>query len=78
PFLIRCFLATLFSCYSFQRRLRVEGNIELELHVKNLMDSIEWESMPSILRFGLLHRAEFIKAGQKEGADRNDRALSPC
>lgn len=62
----------------FQRRLRIEGNTELGLHVKNLMDSIELESMPSILRFGLLRLAEFIKAGQKEGVDQNDRALSSC
>ncbi|MDC9597520.1 ubiquinone anaerobic biosynthesis accessory factor UbiT [Xenorhabdus anantnagensis] len=62
----------------FQRRLRVEGNTELGLHVKNLMDSIELESIPPILRFGLLRLAEFIKAGQKEGADQNDRALSSC
>nr|WP_232370200.1 SCP2 sterol-binding domain-containing protein [Xenorhabdus lircayensis] len=62
----------------FQRRLQIEGNTELGLHVKNLTDSIELESMPSILRFGLLRLAEFIKAGQKEGADQHDRALSPC
>ncbi|MBC8952242.1 sterol carrier protein, SCP [Xenorhabdus sp. PB62.4] len=62
----------------FQRRLRIEGNTELGLHVKNLMDSIELESMPSILRFGLLRLAEFIKAGQKEGVDQNDHALSSC
>ncbi|OTA17926.1 sterol carrier protein, SCP [Xenorhabdus vietnamensis] len=62
----------------FQRRLWIERNTELGLHVKNLMDSIELESMPSILRFGLLRLAEFIKAGQKEGADQNDRALSSC
>ncbi|MDX7998597.1 SCP2 domain-containing protein [Xenorhabdus sp. Reich] len=58
--------------------LRIEGNTELGLHVKNLMDSIELESMPSILRFGLLRLAEFIKAGQKEGANQHDRALSLC
>ncbi|AYA41294.1 SCP2 sterol-binding domain-containing protein [Xenorhabdus nematophila] len=62
----------------FQRRLRIEGNTELGLHVKNLLDSTELESMPSILRFGLLRLAEFIKAGQKEGVDQHDRALSPC
>ncbi|WP_244183374.1 hypothetical protein [Xenorhabdus kozodoii] len=46
--------------------------------MKNLMDPIERGSVPSILRFGLLHLAEFIKAGQKEGADQNDRAVSSC
>ncbi|MBD2821409.1 SCP2 sterol-binding domain-containing protein [Xenorhabdus sp. 42] len=62
----------------FQHRLHIEGNTELGLHVKNLMDSIELESMPSILRFGVLQLAEFIKAGQKEGVDQHDRALSSC
>ncbi|SFN35373.1 ubiquinone anaerobic biosynthesis accessory factor UbiT [Xenorhabdus japonica] len=62
----------------FQRHLQVEGNTELGLHVKNLMDSIELESIPLIFRFGLLRLAEFIKAGQKEGVDQNDRALSSC
>ncbi len=62
----------------FQRRLRIEGNTELGLNVENLMDSIEPESMPSILRFGLLRLAGFIKAGHKEGADQHDRALSSC
>ncbi|CDH07392.1 putative sterol carrier protein, SCP [Xenorhabdus bovienii str. oregonense] len=62
----------------FQHRLRIEGNTELGLHVKNLVDSIRLESMPSILRLGLLSLAEFIKAGQKEGVDQHDRALSSC
>ncbi|MEQ1976664.1 hypothetical protein [Xenorhabdus sp. SGI240] len=42
------------------------------------MNSIDVGSMPSILHFGLLLLAELIKAGQKEGADQNDRALSSC
>ncbi|CBJ79537.1 putative sterol carrier protein, SCP [Xenorhabdus bovienii str. Jollieti] len=62
----------------FQHRLRIEGNTELGLHVKNLVDAIRLGSMPSILRLGLLCLAEFIKAGQKEGVDQHDRALSSC
>ncbi|MBE8598192.1 hypothetical protein [Xenorhabdus sp. BG5] len=46
--------------------------------MKNQMDSIEVGSMPSILRFDLLRLVGLIKAGQKEGADQNDRALSSC
>ncbi|WP_244149845.1 hypothetical protein [Xenorhabdus thuongxuanensis] len=46
--------------------------------MKNLLDSIQVGSMPSILHFGLLRLTELIKVGQKEGADQNDRALSSC
>ncbi|AOM41507.1 hypothetical protein A9255_13570 [Xenorhabdus hominickii] len=67
-----------FDTLFFQRRLWIKGNSELGLHVKNITDSIELESMPSILRFGLLRLAELIKAGQKEGADPHGRALSSC
>ncbi|PHM45164.1 sterol carrier protein, SCP [Xenorhabdus mauleonii] len=62
----------------FQRHLRIEGNTELGLHVKNLTDLIDMRFRPSILRFGFLRLAELIKAGQKEGVDQQDRALSSC
>lgn len=47
----------------FKRRLRIEGDTELGLNVKNLMDSIEPESMPVLLRVGLNRLARFIEAG---------------
>ncbi|MCX2959749.1 MAG: SCP2 sterol-binding domain-containing protein, partial [Serratia symbiotica] len=31
----------------FQRRLQIEGDTELGLYVKNLMDAIEQESVPA-------------------------------
>ena len=34
----------------FQRRLRIEGDTELGLYVKNLMDSIDLDGMPPLLR----------------------------
>ncbi|MCH5049305.1 ubiquinone anaerobic biosynthesis accessory factor UbiT [Pectobacterium aquaticum] len=51
----------------FQRRLRIEGDTELGLYVKNLMDAIELESMPAPLRIGLLQLANFVEAGLQEG-----------
>ncbi|RLM21712.1 SCP-2 sterol transfer family protein [Brenneria alni] len=51
----------------FQRRLRIEGDTELGLYVKNLMDAIELEAMPALLRIGLLQLADFIEAGLQEG-----------
>lgn len=37
----------------FQRRLLIEGNTELGLAVKNLLDSIDWDEMPSTMRKGI-------------------------
>ncbi|AJJ19236.1 MULTISPECIES: ubiquinone anaerobic biosynthesis accessory factor UbiT [Yersinia] len=62
----------------FQRRLRIEGDTELGLYVKNLMDAIELESMPTLLRVGLQQLAEFIEAGQQEGAVSASRTLASC
>ena len=47
----------------FQRRLTIEGDTELGLYVKNLMDAIELEQMPKALRVGLLQLADFVEAG---------------
>ncbi|WP_294611637.1 SCP2 domain-containing protein [uncultured Gilliamella sp.] len=45
----------------FQRRLIVEGDTELGLYVKNLMDSIELEAMPKYLRLTLEKLANIIQ-----------------
>lgn len=63
----------------FQRRLRVEGDTELGLYVKNLMDAIELEAMPAPLRLGLLRLADFVAAGMQEGvARRDEHAPASC
>ncbi len=49
----------------FQRRLVIEGDTELGLYVKNLMDAIELEQMPKALRVMLLQLAVFVEAGLK-------------
>lgn len=49
----------------FQRRLVIEGDTELGLCVKNLMDAIELEQMPKALRVMLLQLADFVEAGLK-------------
>ncbi|OSN07774.1 SCP-2 sterol transfer family protein [Lonsdalea britannica] len=53
----------------FQRRLRIEGDTELGLYVKNLMDAVELESMPTPLRVALLQLADFVESGLREGAE---------
>ncbi|HCA9568763.1 TPA: SCP2 domain-containing protein [Klebsiella pneumoniae] len=49
----------------FQRRLVIEGDTELGLYVKNLMDAIELEQMPKALRVMLQQLADFVEAGLK-------------
>ena len=49
----------------FQRRLVIEGDTELGLYVKNLMDAIELEQMPKALRVMLLQLADFVEVGLK-------------
>lgn len=49
----------------FQRKLIVEGDTELGLCVKNLMDSIDLDSMPKYIRLGLENLANFIEKGKQ-------------
>ncbi|HEY0207607.1 ubiquinone anaerobic biosynthesis accessory factor UbiT [Acerihabitans sp.] len=63
----------------FQRRLRIEGDTELGLYVKNLMDSVDLDTMPRLLRVALLQMAAFIQAGLQEDADAERIHVSqPC
>lgn len=50
----------------FQRKLIVEGDTELGLCVKNLMDSIDLDSMPKYIRVGLENLANFIESGKQD------------
>ncbi|WP_411900819.1 SCP2 domain-containing protein, partial [Salmonella enterica] len=53
----------------FQRRLVIEGETELGLYVKNLMDALELEQMPKALRVMLLQLADFAEAVMKHSPD---------
>ncbi|MGL9774076.1 MAG: ubiquinone anaerobic biosynthesis accessory factor UbiT [Sodalis sp. (in: enterobacteria)] len=52
----------------FQRRLRIEGDTELGLRVKNLLDATDPEHMPALLRRALQQLADLVEAGLKEDA----------
>lgn len=52
----------------FQRRLVIEGDTELGLEVKNVMDAIEPEAMPVALRTAIQQMADFVEAGMKQDA----------
>ncbi len=45
----------------FQRRLVIEGDTELGLRVKNIMDSVDWEAMPRPVRSLLERGAAYIQ-----------------
>lgn len=63
----------------FQRRLVIEGDTELGLYVKNLMDAIELEQMPKALRIMLLQLANFVEAGQQNPPQtRHTSVGEPC
>ncbi|EOD55237.1 ubiquinone anaerobic biosynthesis accessory factor UbiT [Aeromonas molluscorum] len=49
----------------FQRRLKIEGDTELGLELKNLIDSLDLASLPALLKYPLLDLAYFI---EREGA----------
>ena len=50
----------------FQRRLFIEGDTELGLAVKNLMDSVDLEALPKVMRQGLFSLASFVDQGMKD------------
>ncbi|MCP4955461.1 ubiquinone anaerobic biosynthesis accessory factor UbiT [Photobacterium aquimaris] len=56
----------------FQRRLRIEGDTELGLEVKNLMDSIDLDSLPAPVKFVLQQSADFIHQGMQANVTDNE------
>ncbi len=63
----------------FQRRLVIEGDTELGLYVKNLMDAIELEAMPKPLRVLLMQTAAFVEAGLKTAPTVRETSVGePC
>ncbi|MEA1063396.1 ubiquinone anaerobic biosynthesis accessory factor UbiT [Erwinia sp. HR93] len=59
----------------FQRRLVIEGDTELGLYVKNLMDAIDLDTMPAPLRALLMQLAGFVEAGLKTAPDRHQTSV---
>ena len=47
----------------FQRRLLIQGDTELGLEVKNLLDNIDFNTFPPLLNKGLNHFSTFIQQG---------------
>lgn len=63
----------------FQRHLVIEGDTELGLYVKNLMDAIELDAMPKPLRVALFQLANFVETGLKYPQTPDSNAIGePC
>lgn len=58
----------------FQRRIRIEGDTELGLGIKNTMDSMDWDDLPPPLRLFLqglgtvIERLAFLRPQQDRAA----------
>lgn len=50
----------------FQRRLKIEGDTELGLEVKNLMDSLDLDSLPKPVTQTMQQLASFVQQGLVE------------
>jgi len=47
----------------FQRRLEIEGDTELGLEVKNLLDNIDFDGLPKLIQISIRELAEFVYKG---------------
>nr|WP_282437314.1 SCP2 domain-containing protein [Vibrio amylolyticus] len=56
----------------FQRRLSIEGDTELGLEVKNLMDSVDLELLPKPMQIVLAQLADFVQKGVQPPTNTNE------
>lgn len=47
----------------FQRRLSIQGDTELGLEVKNLLDNIDFDNLPVLLQKMIIHFSTFVQQG---------------
>ncbi len=50
----------------FQRRLSIQGDTELGLEIKNLLDNIDFDNLPVLAQKALNHFSNFIQQGLVE------------
>lgn len=56
----------------FQRRLSIEGDTELGLEVKNLMDSVDFDALPKPMLACLNQLADFVYKGVQTSAKQSE------
>ncbi|PKF61012.1 SCP2 domain-containing protein [Psychromonas sp. psych-6C06] len=49
----------------FQRRLTIQGDTELGLEVKNLLDNIDFETLPDLAQQSIQRFSNFVQQGMK-------------
>ncbi|MEI6895950.1 MAG: SCP2 sterol-binding domain-containing protein [Psychromonas sp.] len=54
----------------FQRRLTIQGDVDLGLEVKNLLDNIDFDSLPKIAKQSIQHFSSFVQQGIKAPANK--------
>ncbi len=59
----------------FQRRLSIEGDTELGLEVKNLMDSVDLDALPKTVRVGLEQLATFVSKGVQTSTELSSNSM---
>ena len=52
----------------------IEGDTELGLEVKNLMDSVELDSLPKLMQQGLFSLANFVQQGLKDAQENSTKS----
>ena len=55
----------------FQRRLSIEGDTELGLEIKNLLDNLDFDNLPTITQKALAHFSIFVQQGMKSNGLEN-------
>ncbi|WP_392340529.1 SCP2 domain-containing protein [Moritella marina] len=60
----------------FQRRLKIEGDTELGLEVKNMLDSFDLDELPTAVTTLLAYVAEFIQQGLADPVLSNELSSS--
>ena len=62
----------------FQRRIRIEGDTELGLGVKNTLDGMDWDEMPAPLTALLEHLSKAIARLESLARDKTKAAGTPA
>ncbi|QFI55434.1 ubiquinone anaerobic biosynthesis accessory factor UbiT [Aeromonas simiae] len=64
----------------FQRRLKIEGDTELGLEVKNLLDSLDMSALPALIKYPLADLAELVcrvRSAPQQGAAGGEPSVAP-
>jgi len=63
--------------FFFQRRLTIEGDTELGLYIKNIIDSVDFDSWPSWLNTLMATMAELIEIETNNQLDKQNLVEQP-